>query len=41
MFCLVYDVTNKESLKNAIFWLGKIKENFEGSNKKMIGMYLK
>jgi hypothetical protein len=37
VFCIVYDITNKESLKNANFWHEKVKE-FSENNKKIPGL---
>ncbi len=33
MFCIVYDITNKDSFKNANFWYEKMKEFFDKQQK--------
>ena len=37
MVCIVYDITNKESLKHVGLWYEKLNQFFENSNKKIIG----
>ena len=38
MVCIVYDITNKETLKHVGYWFDKIKQFFENSNKILIGI---